>query len=326
MHDNVVSITEDVASVEECRLICQESVNCTSITSYGPHDFPFRDTCVAVSACPSLTDCLDCTSEDTTCATCSLALQGTLNHNLVDFLPDLVDESRCREACLADSACTFYTFHLPADPAYPGGCFLLSGLQGPIRDCQHCRTGARNCSDPAGCLLASNDGNISSSGLLITDTHGLTNPRTVQLLPFGTCPAQVTVLAVGGGGSGNSYGGGGGSGQVEFVSLESSKVGKLQVEVGRGGARSYVYNVYDVIEQNNKLVVEAAAGGNAPDGGSGGSGYCGGGGSGSSGGGEGGRDGGDGADGRGTQGPYYPGGKGSGTDVSKVPGSVFVFT
>ena len=125
MHYIVVSITEDVASMEECRLICQESVNCTYITSYGLHDFPFRDTCVTLSDCSSLTDCLDCTTEDTTCSTCSLALQGTLHQNLVD-----------------ESACTFYTYHLLADPAYPGGCFLLSGLQGQMRNCPHCWTRA----------------------------------------------------------------------------------------------------------------------------------------------------------------------------------------
>ena len=302
MHGEGVTIVPGIASLEQCRAICQDEENCSYITYYGANSFPFGETCVTLPTCESVNSCTDCTTEDRACTDCSVQLETKIEENLVDFILDVEDESLCRKACTANISCKFYTHHNFLDTTYPGACFLLSGLKGPVRGCKHCQTGARTCRDANNCFFVSNDGSILQGGVLIT------MPNTSVLIEsIGSC--SVGVLAVGGGGAG--FFGGGGSGFVEFTSLESSWFMELRVTVGAGGQKTVVTN------EKGELVVEALAGAEGSSGaGAGGSGYSGGGGFRSSSGGDGGMDGSDGEAGVG--GNYQPGGNGSGRDVSTI--------
>ena len=169
MHHNAVTGQQGVETLEECRTICKAD-NCTYLTYYGASSFLLPQTCVTFSACEVLNNCTDCFTEDGACTACSSRIETSIHETLVDFIPDIETEASCSEACKMNTDCRFYTHYGLADPAFPGTCFLISALEGPIRACSHCQTGARNCSDPSGCLLVTDQGVMDDmdQGLLIT--------------------------------------------------------------------------------------------------------------------------------------------------------------
>jgi hypothetical protein len=130
-------------SAAECRQLCNDIDDCNIITHFGAGGFPFADTCILFSSCPTMNDCTDCLSEDTTCyqslEQCSSQVEGQLGPNLVEFIPDVVDEKSCWTSCTANETCSFYTFHGPTDEHLPNACFLLSELKTPLQQCNNCR-------------------------------------------------------------------------------------------------------------------------------------------------------------------------------------------
>jgi hypothetical protein len=234
---------------------------------------------------------------------CSAPLAGHIGDNLLQFRPNLAEEGECFFACAALESCRYYLHFNLTDPSNPASCFLLSGLQEPLEPCDHCRTGASNCSNA--CSLQQEPG-APTPGLLLS-TPGTV---TVQVIALGSCP-PLTALVVGGGGKG--YNGGGGSGYIiaENLTVERS----ITVEVRVGGPRE------ESSVTLGSRVVRAGPGEDGCDGSSywgGGAGYRGGGGVGFSKGGDGGTDGGAGEAGSGSS--YHgPGGAGSGVEVAGIP-------
>ena len=247
-------------------------------------------------------------------ATCSGPVSGHVGSNLVENLPDLETEDACRAVCQAEAECHVYTYYTRDDPTSPGSCFLLSRLTRPVQYCDHCQTGAGDCSECTGVFMEE-DGGSSSWGMVITSTNSTV---TVTAVAVGTC--DIVLVAVGGGGAAggygnsNEYGGGGGSGYVTWKAVPMKASLTLEVEVGSSGVGSLVRG------QGGELLLEAPPGKPGETGetgehsSNGGAGYSGGGGYGGSGygGGAGGSGGGD-----GEAGSSGSGGQGSGGPALK---------
>ena len=96
MHDNTIAILPNVPTMEECRLLCQDQDNCNYISHFGAVSFPFVETCMLFSACDTLHEYSNCSTEERACWTlCSEPLESQLGENLVQFIPDIVDEFAC---------------------------------------------------------------------------------------------------------------------------------------------------------------------------------------------------------------------------------------
>ena len=304
MHDNTVSIINHISTASACRALCQDESMCTFATFYGADSFPFSETCVLLSSCQGVHDCVDCSTQDTTCDTMSCTsshpLQSHLGDNLIQFLPDLEDQEDCRAACIAETSCTFFTHYNLSDPALPNSCFLLSSLELPLQPCSSCQTGPRHCGFT--CSFLVDEGVAATGGLLLTSSS------TVVAVGLGQC--NLTVLAVGGGGHGYN-GAAGGSGNVVWRELEVSGSAQLNVTVGGGMETS-------AVQFKGEEVIQAMPGGNGAMY-QGGRGYSGGGGSGWEFDGRGGSVGGDGSPGSSSS----SGGRGSGIKVATIPLSNF---
>ena len=133
---------------------------------------------------------------------------------------------------------------------------------------------------------------------------------TVAPIPLGAC-GDYSVIAVGGGGYGRAAGGG--SGYVGWATVPDGPAGKRELLVKVGGQQQASV----VTLWNEEVLVEVQAGGSTGSSGTEGAGYCGGGGnsgSNSISGGGGGTNG-----GNGQNGTNYPGGVGSGLNLSSIP-------
>ena len=169
-------------------------------------------------------------------------------------------------------------------------------------------TGAEDCSQKQGICLFNYDGKLAERVQII-----LSSSLTVALIPLGGC-GEVHVLAVGCGGKGGGrvQDFGGGSGYIEWATGPDrlARNRKLLVEVGKGQQASVV-----TLWNKEEVLVKAQPGE---------TGTCYGGGAGYSGGGDGyygccdsaygGSDG-----GNGQNSTNYPGGVGSGLNLSSIP-------
>ena len=99
--DNILSIINNVTTLEQCRLMCKEEKDCRYITYYDAffaQGDPFAGSCILFSHC-SLREhrCTGCVTEDTHCTTvlepCSAPVHGTVllfrskNALLIDTRP-----------------------------------------------------------------------------------------------------------------------------------------------------------------------------------------------------------------------------------------------
>jgi len=230
MHENTLSTLPGVASIEDCRGACNDQPECAFLTYFAADSFPFSETCFLFSACDEVLDCMACTTEVNSCpeeeeGLCSGPVEGILGDNIVEFLPDVESEAACLDACSANSNCSFYTHHSECDLSYPGACILLSHLEGSLLPCEHCRTGAKACSDA--CYFIGEGGEPVPS-MVLTNTSTTTTINTVAL---GIC--QMNILVVGGGGAGNN--GGGGSGELTWARWNVSGSSIVIARVGQHG-------------------------------------------------------------------------------------------
>ena len=300
--DNLVEDLEGVESAEECKQVCSDSTECNMFSHFGGSSSPLHNHCLLLRSCPSLHNCDDCLTESKVCfGSCNQQFEGKVAENEVDTIIDSVDEPACLQSCQQNAECTHYTFYTGEDSAYPGLCLLLSGLQGPVTHCEHCRTGKPDCSVPE-CTFS-----VGSEPAMQT-AAAFTESTDISMAALGDC--EMTAVAVGGGGSGNYAGGG--SGYIETVTAPMVPA-QLYVSVGAGGAETSLRRggwggVGD------EVVVKAMAGGDGTNY-DGGAGYSGGGaGFGDYIYGDGGADGGDGEDGDGKG----HGGAGSGFDINSI--------
>jgi|ERR1719369_115653 len=235
-------------------------------------------------------------------ALCSDKIDGSQGDNLLDVIPSVQDEEECLEMCANAEECSFYTYYSDTDPAYPNWCFLLSGMQEPVKVCAHCTSGPVDCGQSMCGIIMAEGSSIMDH--LKVETVGATSLHLVKL--GDTCDAQLYIWGVGGGGAGGSYCGGG-SGFVKDGYHEPANSRDLIVTVGGPGQPSSIVN-----SAEDEILV--AAGGGSCWWQHGGNGYSGGGGGGdfASAGARGGSNGGNGGSWTGAGGG---GGIGSGVDV-----------
>ena len=55
-----------------------------------------------------------------------------MSSNLINTYTGIQTEGNCRDLCLIEDSCNFFTYYSLKDCSYPGSCFLLSKLEEPI--------------------------------------------------------------------------------------------------------------------------------------------------------------------------------------------------
>ena len=153
IHDNFVSVFPGILTLDQCRLLCTDEAQCVFLTYFGPDNFPLVNTCMIFTDCPILDNCVDCVTEKRNCDSltiplCSSPVETEIGQNFVGLVTDIESERDCRAECFRNSQCDFYTHRSLVDAFDPGSCWLLSGpLHGPVVPCDHCMTGASNCTN-----------------------------------------------------------------------------------------------------------------------------------------------------------------------------------
>ena len=294
--DNLLDQVPGVATLDQCRELCLDMDTCQYISYFDENATPIAGFCQLFNTCENVNNCTNCYTENIDCRTCGTNVIGGLGDNVLDVIPYIESEMNCKELCLMNSTCTFYTYFLANDTLLHQNCFLLTEFAPPAQPCSTCITGPRGCSQPGGCSLAV--GGEEQQALMVTSVG---EAREIAVTGRGEC--NLTLLVVGGGGA-FGYGGGAGSGYLEYRSLQVSAGTVLTATVG------YQRQASSLAISGGETVM-AQPGQDAPGNSNGGDGYSGGGGYGYDYGGDGGSDGGDGEDGS-----DYICGRGTGEDVS----------
>ena len=305
--DNVIDAVLNIDTLMECRQLCLDDATCQFISYFDDNAAPLPHFCQLFKSCESVAPCTNCVAENMQCFdTCGSSVVGDLME-ATDVLPNVESEAACQQSCSQSSACSYYTYFTTEDAAYPGFCFLLARLSGPVTSCTSCYTGPRQCDNE--CSL--DNGETSTSVML-------TNTSDTEVIWVNGFKCEVTYLLVGGGhdSAGHGYMAGGGSGYLEYG---SKLVSAGTVLTGQVGAQQQASN----LTLSNGDTLTAQPGQDSPDGalGRGGDGFSGGGGNGGldryGQGGRGGSNGGDGHGGyEGTEYESHNGGSGSGEDIS----------
>ena len=311
--DNVIDAVLNIDTLMECRQLCLDDANCQFISYFDDNAAPLPHFCQLFNSCESVAPCSDCVSENMQCFdTCGSSVVGDLIE-ATDVLPNVESEAACQQSCSRSSACSYYTYFTTEDAAYPGFCFLLARLRGPVTSCASCYTGPRQCDNECSLDNAFQWGD-HRDGVMLTNTSD------TEVIWVNGYKCELTYLLVGGGhdSAGHGYMAGGGSGYLEYG---SKLVSAGTVLTGQVGAQQQASEL--TLSSGDTLT--APPGQDSPDGalGRGGDGFSGGGGNGGldryryGQGGRGGSNGGDGHGGfEGTEYESHNGGSGSGEDVS----------
>ena len=246
--NNIVDFNQ-VQTLEECRLLCEDTSECQYFTFYDYNYYSslLSGSCFLFSQCKVYPDyavdngCTGdaCITVDTACSAVpkeclSAPMKGHMGENLISVHPKIDDELSCRSLCQVEDQCNFFTYFGLNDQSYPETCFLLSTLQEPFTPLgikygnQDFVTGTRKCLNNSHCELMVAGKNTTSPSLMFNDVSDYSSPGgPVNAIAVGTC--SLTVVAVGGGGDGCDTCGGGGSGYVEWEQI--SIKGSLMLEV-----------------------------------------------------------------------------------------------
>ena len=99
---------------------------------------------------------------------------GILDENILVLTPNVELELTCKNKCIQNDNCSFYTYFHGNDSPYHETCVLLTEILPPIQDCDTCVTGPVDCSsNKQQCFLAIN-GEFYQS-LKVTNTSGSQN-------------------------------------------------------------------------------------------------------------------------------------------------------
>ena len=288
-----LEIVPNVPSIAECRQLCLDNSYCEFISCYYSDVFPASKTSILLEGCETLTECINCESQDINCFIMgSIAnVVGTLGDNVLEAIND-VAALTCKEKCSNNPVCHWFTYFSANDNLFPNVCFLQTGILGPTLACKECLSGPSK----QECFILY-EGEKQQS-FMLTNTS-----QDHKIFAFGSESCQLRILAVGGGGRGEHGGGGSGYFSSLSVPVPLGFMKEILVNVGDAGEASTV--------KINHELCRAEAGNDADDL-DGGAGYSGGGGASVPGSSVGGHDGGsDGSDGGGSN-----GGRGNGLDVT----------
>ena len=102
MLDNIIKIYSGVFSNDECRPLC-EDFYCKYFTYFSSGGFQFSETCVLFSSCGSLHTCEGCTTEalchqlEVIREVCSTPIKGQVEENLISYIPNIENETSCKD-------------------------------------------------------------------------------------------------------------------------------------------------------------------------------------------------------------------------------------
>ena len=210
---NETNLIEEVAHVDtlsECRTLCLDNFDCQFISYHDANATPFKHLCQLFKSCESVTQASNCVSENMQCfETCGFNKVGILDENILVLTPNVELEQTCKNKCIQNDNCSFYTYFHGNDSLYHETCALLTEILPPIQDCDTCVTGPVDCSsNKQQCFLAIN-GEFYQS-LKVTNTSGSQN-----LTVIGPASCELRIFAVGGGGKDAGVGGAG-SGYLQY--------------------------------------------------------------------------------------------------------------
>ena len=303
--DNLMNSLSGI-EVEECRQLCFDLDDCKYFSHFGPKNYPIKNYCMLYSSCSILENCEDCYTEDKLChGSCGRNIESTLEANIIEFKPDVVLEHSCKILCLDHPDCLYYTHYGKDNDHYPNLCVLLSDIQQPFQECDHCITSVPDCENNSyACKFTIDNENTFYDSYLSNSSE-----TNVKFPLASNLACQATFLAIGPGGQGSRYYGGG-SGNVEYVVIDISS---SEYDVTIGGC-AYPYQDHDIcvtIPQGEAIIYVDQGETSSSHGGSG---YSGGGGNSSKGG------------SNGSDGAGENGGSGSGMDISEISLEYFVLS
>ena len=111
--DILINTFPETTSVEECKLLCEDEINCRAFTYFGSNSFPIPNGCLLFSTCRDRQPCENCTTGSTQAqCTCSISYAGEVtSENFVDLFGGVQDELSCKSPCLSESLCDLYTYY-----------------------------------------------------------------------------------------------------------------------------------------------------------------------------------------------------------------------
>ena len=230
--DNFLMSSLEAMNLETCKKHCSELDECKYISFFGPNSFPFSNHCMLFKDCQRLHSCIDCQTLDKNCFdSCGKSIQGRIADNALDVMTKVENEAQCNINCQNNADCHFYTYYRGRDCNFPQVCILQRRLLEPIKKCEHCRTGRRDCQKPSTCHFMVGNSSSPVTAFKFTDTSSPIDLTLDLETLFSGC--KLNIVAVGGGANFTTpYNfGGGGSGYVATASFEV-EFSSYQVIVG----------------------------------------------------------------------------------------------
>ena len=293
--NNLIDAVMNVPTLEECRQICLDRDYCSYTTYFYDSASPVPSFCLLFKTCETTNNCSDCMSENMDCfKMCGRNVVGDLRENVQDIIPNIESEMDCKQLCLNNTSCSYYTYFFNNNTQFHKFCFLQTEFLPPVESCEACITGPVSCQNA--CSLKMN-GELYQSLMLTSSTN------EIIVDGFG---CGLKFLVVGGGGDENRANGGAGSGYLQYGSVIVDFGATIDAKVGQSKQSSVL-----IFSTGEAITAEAGEG---VVGNSGGNGYSGGGRYGYSGGT-------DGGDGEGSD-----GGSGTGEDISAYTFSAWTLT
>ena len=261
---NLLGSFANTASISECKVICEDTSACEYFTYYDDESVPsYYQKCYLFSGCDTMIEFPKAYTGVNGPCTCSLDVEPQDGEMIKELYAET--EMDCKDACLQEIGCDFYTFLESALD-----CKLLKGvLSYDTSSIEGFHTGPGRCTSEDGiCTFALLDNN--SHVMLLESVDSLV-VRSGML----DCKANVSMVLVGHGGLSGGWTSAGGSGFVNhtFANVVPSTALNIYFDATFGGGQVAVYANGNRF--HGELILEAQGGEGGQS--KGGDGYSGGG-------------------------------------------------
>ena len=250
---NLVGAYENIATVSECKAICQDELECQYFTFFSSSLIPsYHSMCYLFMYCQETMDFTGAISGVTGDCTCSLETEPQ-DGSVVRVLY-AENELDCRRSCGQEAECEFYTFLVPAND-----CKLLKNVSSFGKSSVEVyKTGPRDCASSNGlCSFALLD-NFSDHAMMVNDSKSYSVDVRSGMMD---CMINVSIVLVGNGGDSSyptsqaCYSGGGGSGFVNQTVVSLNPPVTLDLSFGNSWSPGISVSV------NDKNILNATKGG-----------------------------------------------------------------
>ena len=136
-------------SLEDCRQRCLNDRNCNHISYFNTNAKPVKRLCRLLKSCEERIAFLNSVSEGRECfEDCGDSNTGPLDDNVLDLITNIERREECKQLCVNDEQCSFYTYFFKTDPIFQQHCFLqtISPNIYHRTHCDHCVSAPVNCS------------------------------------------------------------------------------------------------------------------------------------------------------------------------------------